>query len=353
MKSALLKFTLFAFALLLLTNCKRSVQSYSAELEVPVSVKEIVPSTIESFINTTGSVYALMDATLSTELAGKYRLQTNPSTGKPYALGDKVKEGDIIIRIEDKEYENNIHIESTKLDLEISKQELEKQKSLYEKGGVTLRELKDAEIAEMNSEYNMESAVLNLAKMKVTAPFSGTIVDLPYFTPGTKVASGTEVLRITNNKELYLDANLPEKYFSEVKTNMDVYITNYNVPDDTLHGVINQIAPAIDPDARTFKTFITIDNGKGLLLPGMFVKADLVAKRSENAIVIPKDIIRGRGRVQSVFIAESGYSQERRITTGIENNDYVEVTDGLSMGDKLITRGYETLRNRSKLKIVE
>ncbi|MFB6319508.1 efflux RND transporter periplasmic adaptor subunit [Saccharicrinis sp. FJH54] len=353
MKSAIFKLTLFAFALLLLTNCKRSVQSYSAELEVPVSVKEIVPSTIESFINTTGSVYALKDATLNTEIAGRYRLQKNPATGKPYALGDKVKTGEDIIKIEDKEYENGIRIKSIQLDLEISKQELEKQKSLYEKGGVTMRELKDAEIQEINTEYEMENAQLSLAKMTVTAPFDGTIVNLPYFTPGTRVASGTEVLRITNNKELYLEANLPEKYFPEVKENMNVYITNYNVPDDTLHGVINQIAPAIDPDARTFKTFITIDNGKGLLLPGMFVKADLVAKRSENTIVIPKDIIRGRGRVQSVFIAESGYSAERRITTGIENNDYVEVTEGLSVGDKLITRGYETLRNRSKLKIVE
>jgi membrane fusion protein, multidrug efflux system len=353
MKSAVLKFTLFAFVLLLLTNCKKSVQNYSAELEVPVSVKEISPGTIEAFINSTGSVYALKDVTLSTETTGKYRLQTNPATGKPYALGDKVKEGDVIIRIEDKEYENSIRIKSIELDLEISKQELEKQKSLYEKGGVTLRELKDAEIQEMNTEYEMENAQLNLAKMSVKAPFDGTIVNFPYFTPGTRISSGTEVLRVTNSKKLYLEANLPEKYFPEVKENMNVYITNYNVPDDTLHGVISQIAPAIDPDARTFKTFITIDNSAGLLLPGMFVKADLVVKRSENAIVIPKDIIKGRGRVQSVFIAESGYSRERRITTGIENNDYVEVVDGLNMGDKLITRGYETLRDRSKLKIVE
>lgn len=353
MKSAIFKFTLFAIAIVLLTNCKRSTQNYNVELEVPVSVKEITPSTIESFIKTTGSVYAIKDVTLATEMAGKYQLQTNRATGKKYALGDKVKEGEVIIRIEDKEYENGIRIKSIELDLDISRQELEKQKNLYDKGGVTLRELKNAEIQKINTEYEMENAQLSLAKMYIKAPFDGSIVDLPYFTQGSRVPSGTEVLRVTNNKELYLEANLPEKYFSQVKTDMNVYITNYNVPDDTLKGVITQIAPAIDPDARTFRTFVTIDNNKGLLLPGMFVKADLVAERNEKTIVIPKDIIRGRGRTQTVFIAESGYSQERRITTGIENEEFVEVIDGLEIGDRLITRGYETLRNRSKLKIVE
>lgn len=353
MKSAIFKSTLIVLALLLLTNCKRSTQNYNVELEVPVSVTEITPKTIEAFIKTTGSVYASKDVTLSTEIAGKYILQKNPATGKVFALGDKVKAGQTIIKIEDKEYQNSIRLKSIELDLDISRQELEKQQNLYEKGGVTLRELKNAEIQTINTEYEMENAQLSLAKMHVEAPFDGIIVALSYFTQGTRVASGTEVLRVTNNKALYLEANLPEKYFPQIENNMRVYITNYNVPDDTLQGVITQIAPAIDPDARTFKTFIVIDNPKGLLLPGMFVNANLVAERSENSIVIPKDIIRGRGRTQTVYIAESGYSQERRITTGIENEDFVEVIEGLSIGDRLITRGYETLRNRSKLKIVE
>ena len=62
----------------------------------------------------------------------------NPQTGKPFKMGDRVKEGQVIIRLEDEEYENSIAIESAKLNLEISEEEYNKQKSLYEKGGVTL-----------------------------------------------------------------------------------------------------------------------------------------------------------------------------------------------------------------------
>lgn len=353
MKSALLKFTALTVLVILLVNCKQNNTRYSLELEVPVSVKELEPMTIESFINTTGTVNPLKEEILTTEMTGKYRLQTNPATGKPYALGDEVKKGDVIIKVEDEEFENNIRIKSKTLDLDISKQELEKQQNLYEKGGVTLREVKNAEIKYINTQYDIDNARLSIAKMAVKAPFAGVIVDLPYYTPGSKIKSATEVMRVVNNKELYLEANLPEKYYTDITENMNVYITNYNVPDDTLSGVITQIAPAIDPQARTFKTFIVIDNSKQKLLPGMFVKADLIAQKSNDAVVISKDIIRGRGRTQSVFIAEKGYAVERRITTGIENNNMVEVLSGLSMGDRVVVRGYETLRDKSKLKIVE
>jgi membrane fusion protein, multidrug efflux system len=353
MKHSILKPILFLVTLFLLTNCKPKVTTVTSELEVPVSVSELVPSVIEEFVNTTGTVTPSKEATLFTEMAGDYVLQINPETQKPYALGDKVKKGNVIIRIEDEEYKNSIRIKSKELDLEISKQELEKQQSLYEKGGATLRELKNAEIKYINTQYDIENARLNIAKMAVVAPFAGTIVSLPYFTQGTKVKNGTEVVRLVNNKQLYLEANLPEKYYNTLITGFDVYVTNYNLPDDTLKGNITQIAPAIDPNTRTFKVMISVDNFKEQLLPGMFVKADLVVNRVENAIVIPKEIIKGRGRSQSVFISDKGYAAERRIYTGIENDDRIEVTGGLQLGDKLVVRGYETLRDKAKLKIVE
>ena len=353
MKLRTIKLITLALITVLFANCKRSVSRYNVELEVPVSVTELTPKTIEAFINTTGTVYPLQEVTLATEMAGDYKLQKNRANGELYALGDKVEAGDVIIKIDDEEYRNSIRIKSRELDLDISKQEYDKQKVLYEKGGVTLRELKNAEIKYINTQYDIENARLNLAKMSIEAPFNGVIAELPYFTQGTKVKNATEVLRIVNYEELFLEANLPEKYYADVKEQMEVYITNYNVKEDTLKGIITQKAPAIDPDARTFKTFITIENPEGKLLPGMFVKADLVAKRREDVVVIPKELIRGRGRSQSVFIADKGYAEERRITTGIENNDYVEVVNGLSIGDRLITRGYETLRDKSKLKIIE
>ena len=99
-----------------------------------MDVVEVSTSTIEEFVSTTGSVYPLKQVILSSEITGEYVLQVNPATGLRYALGDPVREGAVIIKLEDEEYVNNLRIKSKEVDMEISQLEYEKQKALYEKG---------------------------------------------------------------------------------------------------------------------------------------------------------------------------------------------------------------------------
>lgn len=339
-------------AALLLSSCKKPQVEVTSTIEVPVGVIEVETSFIEEFVNTTGTVYSMQEATLSSEMAGKYKLQTNPVTGKVYAIGDKVAENAVIIKLEDEEYYNSLRLKSKEVDYEISKQEYEKQQSLYEKGGATLRELKNAEIGLINTEYEIESSKINLKKMSVNAPFSGVISDLPYFTNGNKVPNGTELVKIINYESLYLETNLPEKYFQNVKKGFKVYITSYTNTGDTLIGKITQISPEIDPDARTFKCFVEVDNAEKTLLPGMFVRADMVINSSENTIVIPKDIIISYNRSQMVYVVDNGVANTRMITTGLENATNIEVTTGLETGESIVSKGFETLRDKSKVKII-
>lgn len=337
---------------MILSSCNQPEPTLSTNIEVPVGVIEASTSSIEEFINTTGTVYPMKEVELMSEMAGKYKLQINKSTGKPFVLGDVVKEGTVIIRLEDEEYYNNLRIKSKDVDYEISKQEYEKQKSLYEKGGATLRELKNAEINLINTEYDIESSKINLKKMSVDAPFTGVISDLPYFTNGTRVSNNTKLVQLVNYEHLYLETNLPEKYFKNIARGFKVYITSYTNREDTLIGQITQISPAIDPDARTFKCFVEVDNVKKILQPGMFVKADMVINSSENVIVIPKDIIVTYGRKDYVFVVDKGVAERREIFTGLENNTSIEIVTGLEKGESVVSRGFETLRHNSKVRIL-
>jgi RND family efflux transporter MFP subunit len=308
---------------------------------------------IEQFINTTGTVFPSSESLLSSQISGYYFLSTNPRTNKKYVLGDRVKKGEVIIRIVDEEYQNDLRERSKAIDNELSKMEYEKQKVLYEKGGATLRELKDAEINVINAEYDSINIKIQLEKMLVVAPFDGKIVELPYFTQGVKVTNNQEMVKFMNYDKLYLETSLPEKYFYQVKQDMDVYISNYSMPNDTLFGKVTQVSPSIDPDNRTFKCFVTIANENEKLLPGMFVKADLVSERNPEALIIPKDIISGRGSERNVFVVDNNYAYQKRITTGLESIDKVEVVKGLKQGDRVVISGFETLRNKSKVKVLE
>jgi RND family efflux transporter MFP subunit len=324
----------------------------STTVEVPVGVIEASTSSIEEFVSTTGTVYPLKEVTLSSEIAGEYRLQVNPATGKAYALGDYVKAGTTLIKLEDEEYVNDLRIRSKEVDKEISELEYEKQQALYDKGGATLRDLKNAEITLINTEYDMESSRLNLAKMSLKAPFSGIISGLPYFTEGNKVPSGTEMITVIDYGKLYLEANLPEKYFRSIERGFKVYVSSYTSTADTLTGTITQISPSIDAEARTFICFVEVDNRERILLPGMFVKADLVVNSAEEVIVIPKDIIMSRNRNQIVYVVEQGVASERIISTGLQNASSVEVKMGLLKGESVVISGFETLRDQSRVRIL-
>ena len=352
MKKYKTKAAVIMAVLLALTSCKQPSIEVNTTIEVPVGIMEITRSSIEEFVSTTGTVYPLKEATLVSEITGDYTLQRNPATGKPYALGDHVKAGTTLIKLEDEEYVNDLRIKSKEVDLEISKLEFEKQQALYQKGGVTLRDLKNSEIALINTEYDMESSRLNMAKMSLKAPFNGVIADLPYFTEGTRVAANTEMARIIDYEKLYMEANLPEKYFKNISKGFKVYISSYTSLADTLLGTITQISPSIDPEARTFKCFVEVENSQEILLPGMFVKADMVVNSAEEVIVIPKDIIMSRNRNQIVYVVEQGVASERIITTGLQSANSVEVKMGLLNGESIVNSGFETLRDQSRVKIL-
>ena len=344
---------LFGAALLLAAACRNQDQNLTADVEIPVSVEEIKLKPIEEFINTTGTAFPKGEIELKSRIPAAYFLEKNPQTGRLWQLGDRVKTGDLIARLEDEEYVNSVRMETNQLNMELMESELRKQESLYEKGGVTLKELKTAGINYENARTTVVTSKLQLEKTKITAPIDGVIVDLPYYTQETQVENGVTIVKIMDYRTMYMDVQLPEKYISVIRPGQTVKMTNYTIPDDTLIGNVTQLSPAINPDTRTFKGTVSIDNRDLLLRPGMFVKADIITNHKDSAIVIPKNIILSRQKGKTVFIVDRGVAAERIIETGLENITEVEVLRGLEKNERVVTGGFETLGNRSKVKIIK
>ena len=271
-----------------IAGCRNQDQNLTADVEIPVTVEELKFKPIEEFVNTTGTAIPKGEIELKSKIAAAYFLEKNPQTGRSWQLGDRIKAGAVIARLQDEEYVNSVKMETNQLNLELMETELKKQESLYEKGGVTLKELKTAGINYENAKTTVVNSKLQLQKTRVVAPIDGVIVDLPYYTQGTEIASGLTIAKIMDYKIMYMDIQLPEKYIAVIKPGQKVKLTNYTIPEDTIIGNIAQLSPAIDADTRTFKGTISIDNNEFLLRPGMFVKADIVTAHKDSAIVIPK-----------------------------------------------------------------
>jgi len=344
---------LLAALVYVISGCRNKDQSLTADIEIPVTVEDIRLRSIDEFVNTTGTAMPKGEIELKAKIAASYYLEKNPVTGRYWQLGDRIRSGALIARLDDREYVNSVKLETTQLNLELMETELRKQESLYEKGGVTLKELKTAGINYENAKTALESAKLQLEKTKIIAPIDGVIVDLPYYTQGTQVESGSSIVKIMDYKTMYMTVQLPEKYIAVIKPGQVAKLTNYTITEDTLSGKITQLSPAINADTRTFQGQIQVDNPEYRLRPGMFVKADIVTRHKDSVIVIPKNIILSRQRGKTVFTAERGFAAERIIETGLENLTEAEVSRGLSKNERIITSGFETLSNRSKIKIVK
>ena len=334
-----------------LMSCGERPQNAPNDIATPVSVIELKKGSISKLINTTGTVQPTYGVSLNSEMSGSYKLQNNPRTGKPFKMGDRVSKGQLIIKLEDREYENGIAIDAKKLSLEIAEQEQTKQKALYEKGGVTVGEMRNSEVKVTSARYDYDNAQLNLEKMKVIAPFDGVIVDLPHYTSDSKVEQGKPMVSLMAYDKMYMDINLPESSIRYVKESQPVYITHYTIPGDTLRGKISELSPAISTETRTFKGKVLIDNNQLKLRPGMFAKADIVVDRADSSIIISKDVILSNRRRKYVYIVEKNTAKIRNLETGLEDEYNIEVLSGLNVNDNLVVRGFETLKEDAKVKI--
>ena len=333
-------------------SCNNSQENKTNEPEIPVSVNNVTLTSIEKVINTNGTVYPMQKAEFKSEISGNYKLMTNPKSGKKYRLGDIVKLEEAIIVLDDPEYENSIAIDSKKLNLDIAQQEYTKQQSLFEKGGVTQREMRNSEVSYTNAKYDYENSKLKLSKMKVVSPFSGVIVELPYNTQNVRIAAGQPLFTVMDYGQMYMEVSLPEKYVNDLQSGMKVRLTSYNLQKDTIWGTITDLSPAISAETRTFKGRIDISNPNLRLKPGMFVNADIVITKKENTIVVPKELVLRNNDIQYVFIIEKSIARLREVSTGIENANNVEILTGLSKDDRLVVKGFETLKDNSKVKVI-
>lgn len=354
MKKTTINIIILSFVLLLtLTGCKEERMDMSAESTTPVRVEILELKSIREYVTATGTVFAAKEIILTLEQNGYYHLQTNPRTGRPFAMGDSVKSGERLVVLTNLEYVNSIAIDSKKLNFESAQREYEKQQAIYDKGGITLSELTSAEKALIDAGYAYENAKLALAKLEIKAPFSGKIVELDHYTQNQWLTAGSPVVTVMDYSILFSDVTLPGKEMNSVSRNQQAIVTNFSSDVSTLEARIDQISPALDPESRMFTLRLKIPNPNLSFKPGMFIKADIIVAEKDSALVIPKDIIQERRGNKVVFVVNRGFAQERQLQTGMGNPDEIEVVEGLGEGDSLVIEGFETLRHRSRVNVLK
>jgi len=197
-----------------------------------------------------------------------------------------------------------------------------------------------------------------LAKSVITAPFSGVIDDV-IKEQGTVVAPGmgSEVFRIVNLKNMYIETDVPESYITSIKKGKNVEV-EFPVLGEKLTSKIRQAGNFINPANRTFKVEVGVPNKEGNIKPNLTAKLKINDYSNEKAILIPQSIISENANgEQYVYVVEDikdqiGTAKQTIITTGKTQGDIIEVLSGIESGIKIIEEGARSVKNGQEVKIL-
>jgi RND family efflux transporter MFP subunit len=271
--------------------------------------------------------------------------------------GDKVYKGQLLATIDDGGMQQQLA--QAKATAQLAKTTYERQKRLWEqKIGSEIQYLQ-AETNYLATKNTVEQLSKQLGKFRITAPFSGVIDDV-IKDQGTIVApgQGSEIFRIVNLENMYLEADIPESYISSVTKGRDV-VVEFPVLGTTVDTKVRQTGNFINPNNRTFKAEIGVPNKEGNIKPNLTAKLKINDYISEEAILIPQSIISenaaGDQYVYKVINLEGnvGIAKQVVVKTGKTQGDIIEVLEGVSPGDLLIEEGARSVKDGQEVEITE
>jgi len=223
-------------------------------------------------------------------------------------------------------------------------------KLLREGARQEVREATQAKLKEMESILKQERVRLEYTKIR--APFSGEIARR-YVDPGTLVSPSTPIVNLVHTDMVKVVANIPEKEIPLIQLGMKAKILPEAFPGRVFEGKIAQISSALEMSTRTIQAEIYIPNLKRLLKPGMFTKVELTLSEKTQALVIPRIAILEEAGEKFVFTVQGGRALRKRVLTGFEKNEEVEILEGLSEGQWVVIRGQESLKDQATVKVIE
>ncbi len=300
----------------------------------------IKPALLDNKLNVTGSVLPNESLELRSEVSGKI-------TAIYFREGKKVRKGELLISTNDDEIE--AQLEKQKYNRKLNEDNEFRQRKLLEKDAISQEEYDNALNRLNTTVADIRLLETQLAKTKIRAPFDG-VIGLRFVSEGAYISPSTAIATLYNISPAKIEFAIPGRYSTQVAPGRRIRFT---IESDLIvyEGQVYAIEPRIDPATRTLKIRAMAENKGGNLLPGQFVKVELILESIKNAILVPTEAVIPEQAGKKVYILENGKAKEVFIETGIRTANSLEVLTGLKPNDTLLTTGILQLRPGMEIQI--
>ena len=308
-----------------------------------VTVAPVVVEPYNDVFRSVGTARAKSSVTVETEVSGQV-------TEIHFGPNQKIAAGAPLLSLDD-ELER-IAVRAVEASLAQARATQERYETLRQanSGAITAVSLTEAITAVEIAEAELARAQYDLAQKTVRAPISG-ILGLTDVEQGDVLATGAEVVTITDQSALTIEFGLPDRAASALEVGQPVRLSTGSLPGRVFEGLVAGYDGQIDSTTRTIKVRARVDNAAGLMLPGMIFNAMLFPENPPLPRVPANAITWGRDGA-SVWLVEEGRAQRVGVAIRHRQNDMVWLDAALADGALVVVEGVQKLRPGAEVVIL-
>ena len=270
--------------------------------------------------------------------------------------GQRVRKGQQLAKIDDGGMAQQLA--QLEIQTDLAKTTFERQKRLWEQQIGSEIQYLQAKSNYEAQEKAVEQLRSQLAKTVVRAPFSGIIDDV-ITDQGSVVGAGmTQLMRIVNLNDMYIETQVPENYLTNITKGKKVLV-EFPVLEKTVETEVRQAGNFINAANRTFKIEIAVPNKDNSIKPNLTAKLKINDYTSDEAFLIPQSVISENAQGQQyLYIVENkksdtiGTTKRVIVTTGLAQDDHIEVLSGLEVGMEIIEEGARSVKENQEVEII-
>jgi len=325
----------------------------TAGMAVTATAPRLVPLTRR--LVATGSIYPWQEIVIAPEVGGYQVAAVNVE------IGDAVKRGQVLARLSSELLESQVEISRASVEqatatLANAQAALRRGETLAGSGGLSsadLDQLRSNAIAAQaglaTAKANLDSAELRLRFTRVTAPDDG-VITARSANIGQVVQAGTEMLRLLRRSRIEWRAEVPEADLGQVRAGQKVDVTT--AAGVRLSGTVRSVAPTVQSSNRTGIVYVDIDAPSGRdARPGMFARGEIAVARVDALLVPLASNVMQDGYSYVYVIRADNTVARRRVQTGTVQDGSIEVSSGLTPGDRIVERGAGFLSDGAAIRV--
>ena len=364
------------FLLLLTTACHGgSAEEESAQAVVSVKVAKAEVGAIAQPVELVGTINTVREASVSSKISG-------PIAEMPLLKNRSVRAGELLARVEARDVaaqraEAAAAVTTAKdaiapaeAALENARRTYERRQGLYEKGGISKKDLESSQLDVSNAQgalkganskvaeavHHLASLDAQLSYAEVRAPFDGVVTD-QFAYQGDFATAGTKLLTIADVSKLIVKAPLSDEMAARVHAGDVATITPEGLPGAPLQAAVTLVGRSADPQSRAVEVWVTLPNPNGSLRPNAAARMTIATSAAPNAVIVPTPAVTldaTNANSGTVMIVDGqSVAHEVHVTVGDHDNQRTQITSGLRGGETVVIEGNYGLPDKTKVSVAQ